>query len=165
MLSDVPWWTRQGTSACLCGCAHWLSVCDFKNRSYLVGNVQDNSLHNHLSDYPNLHFTLRETYQQFEAVLQVHLSANRAMHEHFQQRLEVHDLTKKIFKQSVELMKAIQTRFLVEESYTDNGAWSAAQLLVTIDYNYLLKAMPAFPKDHDARHNLLVDLLEVALKK
>ena len=24
MLSDVPLWTRQGTSACLCGCAHWL---------------------------------------------------------------------------------------------------------------------------------------------
>jgi AcrR family transcriptional regulator len=123
------------------------------------------SLQNHLLDYPSLHFTLREMSQQFEAVLQMHMSANRAMHEHFQQRLEVHDLTKKIFKQSVELMKAIQTRFLVEESYTDNGAWSAAQLLVTIDYNYLLKAMPAFPKDHDARHNLLVDLLEVALKK
>ena len=123
------------------------------------------SLHNHLSDYPNLHSTLREASQQFEAVLQVHLSANRAMHEHFQQRLEVHDLTKKIFKQSVELMKAIQARFLAEESYTENGSWFAAQLLVTIDYNYLLKAMPAFPKDHDVRHNLLADLLEVALKK
>lgn len=88
-----------------------------------------------------------------------------ALREHFQKRLEVHDLTKKIFKQAVELMKAIQAQFLEEESYTDAGAWYAAQLLVTIDYNYLLRAMPAFPKDRDARHSLLADLLEVALKK
>ena len=123
------------------------------------------SLHNHLSDYPNLHFTLRETSQQFEAVLRVHLSANRAMHEHFQQRLEVHDLTKQIFKRCVELMRAVQAQFLEEGSYTDAGAWYATQLLVTIDYNYLLRAMPAFPEDHGARHNLLADLLEVALNK
>jgi AcrR family transcriptional regulator len=123
------------------------------------------SLQYHLSDYPSLHFTLREMSQQFEAVLQMHMSANRAMHEHFQQRLEVHDLTKQIFKQCVELMKAVQAQFLEEESYTDAGAWYASQLLVTIDYNYLLRAMPAFPEDHDARHNLLADLLEVTLNK
>lgn len=93
------------------------------------------------------------------------MSSNRAMNEHFQKRLEIHDLTKEIFKQAVELMKAIQTQFLEEGSYTDAGAWYAAQLLVTIDYNYLLKAMPAFPKDRETRHRLLADLLEVALKK
>lgn len=42
------------------------------------------SLQNQLSDYPSLHFTLREMSQQFEAVLQMHLASNRAMHEDFQ---------------------------------------------------------------------------------
>ena len=123
------------------------------------------SLHNQLSDFPSLHFTLREMSQQFEAVLQMHMSSNRAMHEHFQQRLEVHDLTKKIFKQCVGLMMAVQARFLEEGSYTDAGAWNATQLLVTIDYNYLLRAMPALPEDHESRHDLVADILEVALKR
>lgn len=123
------------------------------------------SLQDQLSDYPSLHFTLRELSQQFEAVLQMHLSSNRAMHEHFQKRLEVHDLTKQIFKQCVGLMKTVQAQFLDDESYTDAGAWYATQLLVTIDYNYLLRAMPALPEDHTTRHNLVADLLEVALKK
>lgn len=123
------------------------------------------SLHNQLSDFQHLQFTLREMSQQFEAVLQMHLSSNRAMHEHFQQRLEVHDLTKQIFKQCVELMKDVQAQFLEKGSYTDSGAWYATQLLVTIDYNYLLRAMPAMPDDFDTRHNLVAEILEVALKK
>lgn len=123
------------------------------------------SLNNQLADFPTLHFTLREMSQQFEAVLQMHMSSNRAMHEHFQQRLEVHDLTKQIFKQCVGLMKAVQGRFLDEGTYTEAGAWYATQFLVTIDYNYLLRAMPALPEDHDARHNLIADVLEMALKK
>ena len=62
-------------------------------------------------------------------------------------------------------MQAVQAQFLEDESYTDAGAWYATQLLVTIDYNYLLRAMPALPEDHSTRHNLVAELLEVALKK
>lgn len=83
----------------------------------------------------------------------------------FQQSLEAHDLTKKIFKECVDLMKALQARFLVAGSYTDAGAWYATQLLVTIDFNYLLRAMPALPEDHSERHELIADLLELALKR
>ena len=118
-----------------------------------------------LNEYPSLHFTLREMSQQFEAMLQMHMSANRAMQEHFQRNLEVHNLTKKIFKRSVDLMKAIQRRFLDADTCSDAGAWYAAQVLVTFDYNYLLRAMPAFPEDHHRRHSLIADFLEVALRK
>ena len=123
------------------------------------------SLQSQLDEYPDIHFTLRKMSQQFEAVLQTHLSSNRSMHEQFQARLKVHELTKGIFKQSVALMKATQDRFLPANSYSDAGAWYAAQLLVTVDYNYLLRAMPAFPEDHQTRHNLIAELIEVALKK
>ena len=40
--------------------------------------------------------------------------------------LEVHELTKAIFRQSVEMMGRIQHSFLEQGSYTDKGAWSAA---------------------------------------
>jgi AcrR family transcriptional regulator len=123
------------------------------------------SFHNQIAEHPHLHFTLREMSRQFEAILQLHMSSNRAMHEHFQQKLEVHDLTKQIFRKCVDLMKAIQARFLEKGGYTDAGAWNATQLLVTINYNYLLRAMPALPADHTARHDLVADLLEVALKR
>lgn len=123
------------------------------------------SFHDQLPEYPNLHFALREMSQQFEAVLQMHMSSNRAMNEQFQQKLEVHDLTKQIFKECVDLMKAVQARFLMAGSYTDAGAWYATQLLVAIDYNYLLRSMPALPEDHATRHNLIADLLELALKR
>lgn len=123
------------------------------------------SFHDQLSELPNLNFTLCVMSRQFEAVLNTHISSNRAMNEHFQQSLEVHDLTKQIFKKCVDLMKAVQARFLESGSYTDAGAWYATQLLVTLNYNYILRAMPALPEDHTARHNLVSDLLEVALKR
>lgn len=118
-----------------------------------------------LPQHTDLHLVLREMSQQFEAVLQMHLAANRAMNEHFHKRLEVHELTKKIFKAAVELMRAVQLRFLDVSHYTEAGAWNATQILVTVSYNYLLRAMPALPEDHGKRHKLIADLLEVALKR
>lgn len=123
------------------------------------------SLHDQISQQPSLHVNLCEMSRQFETVLQQHISSNRAMYEHFQKDLEVHDLTKQIFRQCVDLMRAVQARFLESNSFTASGAWYATQLLVTINYNYLLKAMPALPEDSAARHDLIADLLELALKK
>ena len=77
----------------------------------------------------------------------------------------MHELTKKIFKVAVALMRALQVRFLDVSHYTDAGAWNATQILVTVSYNYLLRAMPALPEDHGKRHKLIADLLEVALKR
>ena len=123
------------------------------------------ALQSQLDEFPSLHFTLREMSQQFESLLQMHMASNRAMHEHFLHNLEVHQLTKAIFKETVLLMEAVQARFLVGEDYSDKGAWAAAQLLVTIDYNYLLRAMPAFPDDHAERHKLIAELLAVAIRR
>jgi AcrR family transcriptional regulator len=111
-----------------------------------------------------LHSVLVSTSQRYEALLQVHKASNRAMHEHFMKDLEVHDLTKTIFRQSVGMMIHIQHKFLEAGAYTDKGAWAAAQLLVTINYNHMLGAMPALPADYSERHHLIADVLETALK-
>ena len=118
-----------------------------------------------LENAPSLHPTLVSTSQRYEALLQTHKASNRAMHEHFLKDLEVHELTKGIFRECVEMMKHIQKKFLDEDTYTDKGAWAAAQTLVTINYNYVLEAMPAFPVDYSERHHLTADLLEAALRR
>lgn len=118
-----------------------------------------------LSNATGLHPVLMSASQRYEALLQTHKASNRAMHEHFMKDLEVHELTKSIFRQSVEMMGHIQNRFLGQGTYTDKGAWSAAQILVTVNYNYVLEAMPALPASYSERHHLIADLLESALKR
>lgn len=118
-----------------------------------------------LDNAAKLHPVLTSTSQRYEALLQTHKASNRAMHEHFMKDLEVHDLTKGIFRQSVEMMSHIQQKFLEDGTYTHKGAWAAAQVLVTVNYNYVLEAMPAFPVGYSERHHLIADLLEVALRR
>jgi AcrR family transcriptional regulator len=112
-----------------------------------------------------LHAVLVSTSQRYEALLQTHKASNRAMHEHFMQNLEIHDLTKGIFRECVEMMMHIQQRFLEEGAFSTKGAWSAAQLLVTLNYNHVLHATPGFPSDYSERHHLMADLLETALRR
>jgi AcrR family transcriptional regulator len=97
--------------------------------------------------------------------IQTHaFSVNRAMHEDFQENLRIDPQTKKIFLDCVGLMRQVQKRFNLAHSASDAGAFAAAQLLITINYNYVLKAMPALPIDPQARHKLIGDVVALALK-
>lgn len=102
--------------------------------------------------------------QELERIQTEDFAANRAMHEMFLEELRTDPQTKRIFMETVDLMRAIQTHFLPAQSFTDNGAYSATQLLVTINYNYVLKAMPALPKDPGIRHALIADCLVRSLQ-
>ena len=101
---------------------------------------------------------------RFDELLQRHFSANRAMNEHFKRQLESHDLTKKIFGECIEMMKTIQHVYQLPGS-TDLGAYSAAQLLVSIDFHYAMKAMPALPADPEVRHQLIAEILALTIQK
>lgn len=118
-----------------------------------------------LDSYQSAHIALCDASSEYEALLRAHLGANRAMHEHFVNKLEVHDMTKEIFRQSVEMMSQVQAHFLQAGEYGAVGAQAAAQFLVTTNYNYVLKAMPALPSDDVARHSLIADILLVSLKR
>lgn len=118
-----------------------------------------------LDEHSTAHKALYGASIRYEALLQMHLGSNRAMHEHFLETLEVHEFTRKIFQRCVEMMGAIQTHFFPDQNYTTVGAMAAAQYLVTTDYNYVLRAMPALPKDQSERHHLIADVLEVCLKR
>jgi AcrR family transcriptional regulator len=84
-----------------------------------------------------------------------HFAANRAINEHFMEDLEVAEPTKIVFLASVEMMRCVQKRFLLGTGASDMGAFAAAQISLTINYNYTIKAMPALPKDPAIRHRLI----------
>lgn len=81
-----------------------------------------------------------------------------------QKKLKVHSLTKKIFINCVAMMLEIKKSYGLPIMASDEGAWSAAQLLVTLNYNYVNGAMPGLPKHHDTRHKLISDILSLALR-
>jgi len=99
-----------------------------------------------------------------EARLTEHFASNRAMHELYLEDLRTDERTQRIFRQLVGLMRKTQATHLPKGTYTDTGAYSAAQLLVTINFNYALKAMPAFAREPEQRHALIVEAIAVALK-
>jgi AcrR family transcriptional regulator len=91
-------------------------------------------------------------------------SANRAMHELYMEQLEIAPETKALFLATLKLMKKIQVAHMPKGTGTDMGAYSATQLIFTINYNYVLKAMPALPNDYETRHQLIATLVADALK-
>lgn len=99
-----------------------------------------------------------------EARLIKHFASNRAMHEIYLEDLQTDERTQRIFRQLVELMRQTQEHHLSSVGYTSTGAYCAAQLLVTINYNYVLKAMPAFAREVDLRHDLISKAVVTALK-
>jgi AcrR family transcriptional regulator len=107
------------------------------------------------------HALLQEMSQRLEQIQEVDFAANRAMHEFFMVDLQVDPRTKKIFVELIELMKLIQRRFGYPDS--NPGPFAAAQLLVSINYNYVLNAMTALPKDAKTRHALVASLCLQAL--
>lgn len=104
-----------------------------------------------------------EVSEQFEQLLIKHFSANRAMYECFTQELEVDDMTKNIFRSAVALMMVIQDRYAIAVVDREESAFYATQLLVTLNFNCVMKAMPAMPVDKSKRHKLVGKLLAQAL--
>lgn len=121
-------------------------------------------IHAHIDTYTSVHAACTDMSRRLERIQINHFPANRAMHEDFMENLAVNPLTKRIFLECVELMRHVQRQFLRDSPASDIGAFAAAQLLVTLNYNYVLKAMPALPIHEEVRHELIGKLLQEALK-
>lgn len=92
---------------------------------------------------------------KLEALQIKHFSANRAINENFMEDLKVAEPTKIAFMHSVQMMRLVQKKYLDAALISDAGAFAAAQILLTINYNYTIKAMPGLPKDTNLRHKLI----------
>ena len=101
--------------------------------------------------------------ESFERLLIKHFSANRAMYELYLEELEVHEWTKEIFLNAVSMMREIQKKHFSGSASSDVGAFAAAQLMVTINYNFVMKAMPGMPLDRQVRQQLIGKIMADAL--
>jgi AcrR family transcriptional regulator len=113
--------------------------------------------------YESLDAMCYEMSTQLEQIQTSHFGANRAMQEYFYQKLETHDLVKRIFLDTVGLIKSAQHKFLDESQRTDEGAFAATQLLVTLNFNYVMRGMPGLPKASEDRHALISKCMCAAL--
>lgn len=98
-----------------------------------------------------------------EALQLADFAANRAMHEMFMEKLAIAPQTKALFSQCCELMKEVQTHLLPPGAGTSTGVFAAAQLIFTINYNHVLKAMPGLPRDPETRHRMIATIVSKAL--
>jgi AcrR family transcriptional regulator len=117
-----------------------------------------------LSGFASVEDACMHMSKRLEHIQTLEFSTNRAMHEDFQENLRIDPQTKKIFLDCVDLMRQVQKQFSLDTTGSDAGAFAAAQLLITINYNYVLKAMPALPINWQARHKLIGDVVALALK-
>jgi AcrR family transcriptional regulator len=91
-------------------------------------------------------------------------SANRAMFDDFEEEMRIHPITKMVFMECVNLVSSIRNQFIDKAAHRDSRDFAAAQLLVTLNYNYVMKAMPAFFTDPEQRHCLIARLVVETLK-
>jgi len=134
----------------------------FERYCDLVFDVVE-TLRSNIDAYKTLDALCREMSSQLEQIQMAHFGANRAMQEYFYQKLETHDLVKRIFLDTVGLMKSAQHKFLDESQRTDERAFAATQLLVTLNFTYVMRGMPGLPKGSEDRHALISKCMCAAL--
>ena len=101
--------------------------------------------------------------QVFESLLLEHYGVNHAMHEQFLQEKQIDDQTKGIFSATCAFLGASVSKF-ADATPSSENVYAAVQLLVTLNYNYVLGAMPAFPQEAELRHSLITKLILAALQ-
>lgn len=113
----------------------------------------------------NLLMAMSRVIKDAEYMQAMHIGANRAMAEVFQETLKSHPLTIEVFLKISEVMRACQAQFLRNDMCTEDGANYAAQLVVTLSFQYNMRGMPAMPRDATRRHDLIGKMLAVAIEQ
>lgn len=101
---------------------------------------------------------------EIEKMQTANFSINRAMYEEYAEELMIHSGTQRIFLECVDLMQSVRRRFAYEDTPRGERDFAAAQLLISLNYHYVLKAMPGLPADAQNRHRLIGRLVVEALK-
>lgn len=122
-------------------------------------------LANNLDLYANALDACADISREIAALHTLGFSANRAMHEDFLEELMINPATKNIFMAGVDLLHRVRTRFLHEDSPRDSRDFAATQVIITLNYNYVLQAAPGLPADPVQRHRLIARLVVEALKE
>ena len=101
---------------------------------------------------------------EIENMQAANFSINRAMYEEYSEDLNIHPGTQRIFLECVDLVQDVRKRFAYEDTPRDERDFAAAQLLISLNFHFVLKAMPGLPVDAKKRHRLIGRLVVEALK-
>lgn len=93
-------------------------------------------------------------------------SANRAMYDDFEEEMRIHPITKMIFMACVNVVFSIRKRFRDPSSHQlESRDFAAAQLMITLNFNYVMNAMPGLPANPERRHRLIARLVVESLRE
>ena len=118
-----------------------------------------------LDDHPNLTSLFLDMSQRFESLLTENFAVNRAMDELFRATHEWQDRTAEIHFECVDMMAHIQRHFISPDYSDPQAARNSAQLLITINFNYVMNAMRSLPPDPLERHRVIADILAMLLTR
>ena len=106
--------------------------------------------------------TLRLLSQTYESLVMKHWGANRAMHEIFLVEEQIDPQTKGIFKATIDLFLLLFAS--PSDVPTPGQMFAAVQLLVTLNYNFCLGAMPGLPSISAERHRIISQAIYSAMR-
>lgn len=113
--------------------------------------------------YPTMAQALQHISEVTEDLQTRYFAVNRAMMDVFEAELQTHPLTKSIFQRGMALMRGVRQHFHPQSPCLDSQVFAATQLLITLNYNWAMKAMPGMPRDSETRHRLIGELLALTL--
>jgi AcrR family transcriptional regulator len=94
--------------------------------------------------------------QGLEQLQRQHFAANRVMYEDYASGLIVHEKTKEIFRALVKLVEATDLHLNPQVNRDKSIYFNTSQLLVTLNYENVLSAMPGLPQCPLARQKIIV---------
>ncbi len=115
-------------------------------------------------DFSSLSNALYHVSSNFEQLQRKYYAENRAMLEIFASDLVINSETKVIFKRLVELISTA-CKYFSKNVHSPESIFSVSQMMVTLNYNHTLKAMPGIPEQHEIRQRMFVKVFETLLQR
>ena len=119
------------------------------------------AMDNFVSELPSSKFqSLEDAFsvvsRRLENLQRRHFAANRIMYEDYACGLVIHEKTKEIFRALVRLVEATDLHLNPQANREKSVYYTASQLLVTLNYESVLSAMPGLSKCPLARQKVIV---------
>jgi len=116
-----------------------------------------------ISNFASAEDACIEISKQIQKCHKDHFCVNRAMFELFAKELIPAPETQELFLALVGLMRQVGTVHLVNSKATDVGIFAGTQMIMSLNFSFVMKAMPGLPKDEDARLKLIASIVVLSL--
>jgi AcrR family transcriptional regulator len=95
----------------------------------------------------------------------IHLSVTRLMYEDFSVEFSEKRAARSLFCRAVRLVNETYSYFNPDRTHNRIGARACTQLIVTLNFEYVVKALDGFPQDAELRHRMISSAASMLLKE